>query len=201
MVAKMAEALDRLSGGRLILGLGGGYSDQEFRAFGLRVPTAREKVDGMAEAIQIAHGLWSEPAFTLDGRHHRTVAAPLEPKPAHHIPIWLGTFGPRALTITGRLADGWIPSLGNAPPEQIPAMRDRSCAAPKMPEGIPAQSGACTTCGSGSVPRRMTLRSFPARCTPSSSGFSASWNSASPVSISPRTGPAVTSRSSDWPPR
>lgn len=125
MVAKMAESLDRLSGGRLILGLGGGYSDQEFRAFGLPVPTAREKVDGLAEAIQIAHGLWSEPAFTLDGRHHRTVAAPLEPKPAHHIPIWLGTFGPRALIVTGRLADGWIPSLGNAPPEQIPAMRDR----------------------------------------------------------------------------
>ncbi len=124
MVAKMAS-LDRLSAGRLILGLGGGYSDQEFRASGLPDPTAREKVDGLAEAIQIAHGLWSEPAFTLDGRHHRTVAAPLEPKPAHHIPIWLGTFGPRALIVTGRLADGWIPSLGNAPPEQIPAMRDR----------------------------------------------------------------------------
>ena len=51
MVAKMAETFDRLSGGRLILGLGGGYSDDEFRAFGLRVPTAREKVDGLAEAI------------------------------------------------------------------------------------------------------------------------------------------------------
>src|SRR5882757_854771 len=52
MVAKMAETLDRLSGGRLILGLGGGYSDDEFRAFGLPVPTPREKVDGMTEAIE-----------------------------------------------------------------------------------------------------------------------------------------------------
>src|SRR5882672_1842933 len=46
VVAKMAETFDRLSGGRLILGLGGGHSDEEFRAFGLRVPSARDKVDG-----------------------------------------------------------------------------------------------------------------------------------------------------------
>src|SRR5918996_4914281 len=64
VLAKMAETLDRLSGGRLILGLGGGYSDEEFRAFGLRVPTAREKVDGLADAIAIARGLWAEPRFT-----------------------------------------------------------------------------------------------------------------------------------------
>src|SRR4051812_4572240 len=44
MVAKMAETLDRLSGGRLILGLGGGYADEEFRAFGLTVPSPRDKV-------------------------------------------------------------------------------------------------------------------------------------------------------------
>src|SRR5882757_273814 len=122
MVAKMAETLDRLSGGRLILGLGGGYSDAEFRAFGLTVPTPREKVDGLAEAIQITRGLWSQPRFSFSGRLYQTAAADLEPKPAHHIPIWLGTFGDRALTVTGRLADGWIPSLGMAPPERIPAM-------------------------------------------------------------------------------
>jgi alkanesulfonate monooxygenase SsuD/methylene tetrahydromethanopterin reductase-like flavin-dependent oxidoreductase (luciferase family) len=125
MVAKMAETFDRLSGGRLILGLGGGYSDEEFRAFGLTVPTPREKVDGLAEAIQITRGLWSQPRFTFSGLLYQTVGAEMEPKPAHHIPIWLGTFGDRALTLTGRLADGWIPSLGMAPPERIPAMRAR----------------------------------------------------------------------------
>jgi alkanesulfonate monooxygenase SsuD/methylene tetrahydromethanopterin reductase-like flavin-dependent oxidoreductase (luciferase family) len=52
MVAKMAESLDRLSGGRLILGLGGGYSDAEFRAFGLTVPSPRDKVDGLQEAVE-----------------------------------------------------------------------------------------------------------------------------------------------------
>ena len=129
MVAKMAESLDRLSGGRLILGLGGGYSDDEFRAFGLQVPTPREKVEGLEEAMRIARGLWSERSFTFEGRHHRVVAADVEPKPGRRIPIWLGTFGKRALEVTGRLADGWIPTLSVAPPDVIPQMRDRVLAA------------------------------------------------------------------------
>lgn len=129
MVAKMAETLHRLSGGRLILGLGGGYSDEEFRAFGLRVPTPGEKVDGLAEAIQIMRGLWAEPEFTFAGEHYRTEAAPMEPKPVSPIPIWLGTFGPRALAVTGRLADGWIPSMSFAPPDQAVQMRARIMAA------------------------------------------------------------------------
>jgi probable F420-dependent oxidoreductase len=129
MVAKMAESLSRLSGGRLILGLGGGYSDEEFRAFGLGVPTPRDKVDGMEEAIRIARGMWSEPSFTFDGRLYRTEAADISPTPDRPIPIWLGTYGPRALAVTGRLADGWIPSLSSAPPDQVVGMRDRVRAA------------------------------------------------------------------------
>jgi alkanesulfonate monooxygenase SsuD/methylene tetrahydromethanopterin reductase-like flavin-dependent oxidoreductase (luciferase family) len=129
MVAKMAETLDRLSGGRLILGLGGGFSDDEFRAFGLRVPSPRDKVDGLEEAIRIIRGLWSERAFTFHGRLFHTEVADVEPKPEHRIPIWLGTYGPRALQVTGRLADGWIPSQGFAPPEEVTGMRAKVMAA------------------------------------------------------------------------
>ncbi|MGH2776672.1 MAG: LLM class flavin-dependent oxidoreductase [Actinomycetota bacterium] len=125
VLAKMAATLDRMSGGRLILGLGGGYADEEFRAFGLGVPSARDKIEGLEEAIHIAHGLWTERSFSFDGKHYRTDVAELEPKPNRRIPIWLGTFGPRALAVTGRLADGWIPSLEQAPPERVPAMRER----------------------------------------------------------------------------
>ena len=129
IVAKMAETFDRLSNGRLILGLGGGYSDEEFRAFGLPVPTARQKVDGLADAIANARGLWSEPDFSYAGPVHRTEGAHVSPRPQHRIPIWLGTFGDRALAVTGRLADGWIPSLGSAPPDRVPALRDKILAA------------------------------------------------------------------------
>jgi alkanesulfonate monooxygenase SsuD/methylene tetrahydromethanopterin reductase-like flavin-dependent oxidoreductase (luciferase family) len=139
MVAKMAETLDRLSAGRLILGLGGGYSDNEFRAFGLGVPSPRDKVDGLADAIHIIRGLWSQSNFTYDGRLHHTDGADLEPKPEHRIPIWLGTFGNRALAVTGRLADGWIPSYGYAPPDKIEAMRKRVLAAAQSAGRDPAE--------------------------------------------------------------
>jgi probable F420-dependent oxidoreductase len=125
VVAKMAETFDRLSAGRLILGLGGGYMDEEFRAFGAGERTPRDKIDGLEEAVRIVRGLWLEPGFSFTGRFARVEEARVEPRPEHPIPIWLGTYGPRALDLTGRLADGWIPTLELAPPEQVGAMRDR----------------------------------------------------------------------------
>lgn len=129
VVAKMAETLDRLSDGRLILGLGGGYSDEEFEAFGLSAPDPRAKIEGLEEAVRVIRGLWSEVSLTFEGSHHRTRGARLEPKPDHPIPIWLGTYGPRALEVTGRVADGWIPSYGYAPAERLPGMLARVRAA------------------------------------------------------------------------
>ena len=129
VLAKMAETLDRLSGGRLILGLGGGAVDDEFRAFGFDVRSPRDKVAGLEDAVTVIRGLWSEPSFSFEGRLYRTVGAEVEPKPEHHIPIWLGTFGKRGLAVTGRLADGWIPSLGYAPPGGIEGMHERVLAA------------------------------------------------------------------------
>jgi alkanesulfonate monooxygenase SsuD/methylene tetrahydromethanopterin reductase-like flavin-dependent oxidoreductase (luciferase family) len=78
----------------------------------------------MEEAIRILRGLWSETDFTFQGRLYRTEGARLEPKPSRPIPIWLGTYGPRALAVTGRLADGWIPTFELAPPERVTGMRD-----------------------------------------------------------------------------
>ncbi len=125
MVAKMAESLDRLSDGRLILGIGAGGSDQEFHAFGLPVPSPKDKIEGLEEAVRIIRGLWTSNGFTFAGRHHQTHAAGIEPKPDRRIPIWLGTLGKHSLAVTGRVADGWIPTLEMAPPAAIPAMRDR----------------------------------------------------------------------------
>jgi alkanesulfonate monooxygenase SsuD/methylene tetrahydromethanopterin reductase-like flavin-dependent oxidoreductase (luciferase family) len=125
MVAKLAASLDLLSGGRFILGLGGGYSDQEISALGAPVLSPAEKVDGLAEAIQVIRGAWTRAGYTQDGCHHSVRDLEMEPKPIRPVPVWLGTFGPRALTVTGRLADGWIPSLVYMPVDEIPAMRRR----------------------------------------------------------------------------
>ncbi|UBU17875.1 LLM class flavin-dependent oxidoreductase [Nonomuraea gerenzanensis] len=175
MVAKMSETFDRLSGGRLILGLGGGYSDEEFRAFGMRVPSAREKVDGLAEAIQITRGLWSEPSFTFKGLHHHTEEAHIEPKPARRIPIWLGTFGPRALAVTGRLADGWIPSYSFAGPDEVKVMRERVLTAAReagrAPEEITCAYNVAIRVDERARPDAGTLAGSPALLIDALKGF------------------------------
>ena len=139
LVAKLATSLDLLSGGRFILGLGAGYSDQEIAALGAPPLSPAEKVDGLAEAIQIIRGAWTQPGYTQQGRQHSAQDLELAPRPAQPTPIWLGTFGPRALAVTGRLADGWIPSLGYRPIEEIPAMRRRIDAAAEAAGRDPAQ--------------------------------------------------------------
>lgn len=123
MIAKAAESLARLSSGRLILGLGAGSNDDELTSYGAGTLSPAEKVRGLEEALEIIRRLWVAPSVTYAGRLHHVEAALLEPKPAQPIPIWLGTFGRRALELTGRLADGWIPSLGYVPDEQLVQMR------------------------------------------------------------------------------
>jgi probable F420-dependent oxidoreductase len=142
LVAKMAETLHRLSGGRLILGLGAGSAPEEFRALGLDVPGLGDRVTGLDEAIRVIRGAWAETSSTFEGAWHRSDRLQLEPKPASPIPIWLGTVGRRGLSTVGRLADGWIPSLSDAPPDQVLGMlaqiADACAAAGRRPGDVAA---------------------------------------------------------------
>jgi alkanesulfonate monooxygenase SsuD/methylene tetrahydromethanopterin reductase-like flavin-dependent oxidoreductase (luciferase family) len=138
MVAKTAASLDQLTGGRLILGLGAGHSDQEIRAVGGPVPSGIDKIHDLADAVRIIRGAWTTRNFTHHGHRLGAYDLEMEPKPHRPIPIWLGTFGPRALVITGELADGWIPSHSHAPPDRIPAMRRRIDAAAESAGRDPA---------------------------------------------------------------
>ncbi len=70
VTAKMAESLHRLSGGRFILGIGAGASNDEAGAFGLPVRSPKEKIDALEEALGIIVGLWTEDGFTYEGRHY-----------------------------------------------------------------------------------------------------------------------------------
>jgi len=161
VVAKMAETLDRLSGGRLVLALGGGAASngEAFGAFGLARRSARETVQATEEAIDVIRGLWERPAFSYPGAHFTTVAADLQPKPARPIPIWLGAFGPRMLDLVGRKADGWLPSLFLLEPEQayrgLDRVRRAASRAGRDPEeltygynvGVLVKGGAASTRG------------------------------------------------------
>jgi alkanesulfonate monooxygenase SsuD/methylene tetrahydromethanopterin reductase-like flavin-dependent oxidoreductase (luciferase family) len=124
LVAKAAESLQRLSGGRLVLGLGAGYSDAEIRAAGGPDPAPGAKMDGLEDVVAIVRGAWTQRDVSYHGGVYSVDDLDLEPKPAWPIPIWLGAVGPRGLVLTGRVADGWIPFLRFAGPDRIPQMLD-----------------------------------------------------------------------------
>jgi alkanesulfonate monooxygenase SsuD/methylene tetrahydromethanopterin reductase-like flavin-dependent oxidoreductase (luciferase family) len=113
VMAKAAASLDVLSGGRFELGLGaGGYFDP-IVGFGGPRRTPGESVEALDEAIDVIRLLWSEErSVSFEGKHYRLHDARPGPLPAHPIGIWLGAFMPRMLRLTGRKADGWLPSLG-----------------------------------------------------------------------------------------
>jgi len=113
VIAKSAASLDVLSGGRVELGLGAGAFWDAVEAMGGPRRTPKESVDALQEAITIVRAFWSgERSVSVEGEHYRLTGAHPGPAPAHPIRIWLGAYGPRMLRMTGRLADGWLPSLG-----------------------------------------------------------------------------------------
>lgn len=115
VLARSAASLDLLSGGRVELGLGAGAFWDAIEAMGGRRLGPGAAVQALAEAIDVIRQLWDTDArggARVDGEFHRVRGAKRGPAPAHDIGIWLGAYRPRMLGLTGRLADGWLPSLG-----------------------------------------------------------------------------------------
>jgi alkanesulfonate monooxygenase SsuD/methylene tetrahydromethanopterin reductase-like flavin-dependent oxidoreductase (luciferase family) len=112
MMAKAAASLDVLSGGRFELGLGAGSFWDAIAAYGGPRRQPRDALAALEEAISVIHLVWSgERNLRFSGSHYRLAGAHSGPVPVHPIGIWLGVYGPRALQLAGRLADGWLPSL------------------------------------------------------------------------------------------
>jgi len=125
-LAKLAASLDVMSGGRFELGLGAGAFWDGVAAMGGPRRAPGESVEALEEAIGIIRRYWSgERSMSYDGRHYRLDGLHPGPPPAHEIGIWIGAYKPRMLDLTGRLADGWLPSYGGAPPETVPEMTKR----------------------------------------------------------------------------
>ena len=112
MMAKAAASLDVLSGGRFELGLGAGNFWDAIAAYGGPRRQPRDALAALEEAISVIRLVWSgERNLRFSGTHYRLAGAHSGPVPVHPIGIWLGVYGPRALQLAGRLADGWLPSL------------------------------------------------------------------------------------------
>ena len=114
VIARASVTIDLLSGGRFELGLGAGGFWQAIEAVGGRRLTPGESVTALEEAVQVIRELWSaEPGGArVDGEFYAVRGAKRGPRAAHEIGISLGAYGPRMLRLTGRVADGWVPSYG-----------------------------------------------------------------------------------------
>jgi alkanesulfonate monooxygenase SsuD/methylene tetrahydromethanopterin reductase-like flavin-dependent oxidoreductase (luciferase family) len=120
VLAKAAATLDILSGGRLELGLGAGGFWPAIKAYGGPVRTPGESVSALEEAIQVIRLLWSgQHGIRFEGRFYQLEGAHSGPVPVHPMGIWLGAYRPRMLSLIGRLADGWVPSLGYVKPPDL----------------------------------------------------------------------------------
>jgi alkanesulfonate monooxygenase SsuD/methylene tetrahydromethanopterin reductase-like flavin-dependent oxidoreductase (luciferase family) len=112
VLAKAAASLDLLSGGRAELGLGAGGFWDAIGAYGGPRRGPGDALAALAEAIEVIRLVWSgQRNLRFEGEHYRLAGAQSGPVPAHPVGIWLGVYGPKALRLAGRVADGWVPSL------------------------------------------------------------------------------------------
>lgn len=110
VVAKMAATIDHVSNGRLILGMGAGWFEQESTAYGMPFYTVGGRARRLDESLQVMKLLFTQERSSFSGRYYRLVDAPFEPKTVQrpHPPILIGGVGPKLLQpIVARHADIW----------------------------------------------------------------------------------------------
>lgn len=109
VLAKAITAIDLLSGGRAAIGLGGGWAEVEYKAYGIPFPGAGVRLDQLDEAAACVRGLLHDEVTTFEGRHLSLDSARNDPRPAQSkIPIWIGGAGEKkTLRVAARHADGW----------------------------------------------------------------------------------------------
>ncbi|MFI7604987.1 LLM class flavin-dependent oxidoreductase [Micromonospora sp. NPDC049366] len=114
VLARSAASLDLLSGGRFELGIGAGGFWDAIAAMGGRRLSPGQAVQALDEAIQVIREVWAADkpgGIRVDGEYYQVRGAKRGPAPAHDVKIWVGAYKPRMLRLTGRVADGWLPTL------------------------------------------------------------------------------------------
>jgi len=134
MLAKLAATVDEISGGRLILGLGAGWNETEFRAFGFPFD---HRISRFEEAFTIVRTLLRDGSIDFDGRFFQARDCELQPKPARPggPPLMVGSVGPRMLDITlphVELWNVWYRDSNNSPAGLEPILRDLDAACRKV---------------------------------------------------------------------
>ena len=108
LLAKIAAGVDRMSGGRLEFGVGAGWKEVEYKAYGYDFPPAPVRVDELVDTLKICTRLWREDNATYHGKRYSIDDAPSAPKPVQSpLPIWIGGSMPRIFRIAAKYAD-WM---------------------------------------------------------------------------------------------
>ena len=132
VVAKMAAQVDIISNGRLLLGMGSGWQENEHEAYGIPYYTMRERLERLDEACHVMKSLWTERRSTYKGRFYELSDAPLEPKPVQkpHPELMIGGGGEKVtLRIVAKHADRWNIWGGPKTVAKKGAILDEHCAA------------------------------------------------------------------------
>ncbi|HEX3326793.1 MAG TPA: LLM class flavin-dependent oxidoreductase [Actinomycetota bacterium] len=116
LLAKMASTAQAVSGGRVVLGVGAGWYDREYQAFGYPID---HRVDRFEEALQIIVPLVRGDSVSFDGRYYTTRDAALLPPPAPSIPVLVAAKGSRMLRLTARYADAWNTAWFGTPTDEL----------------------------------------------------------------------------------
>jgi F420-dependent oxidoreductase-like protein len=122
-LAKAVTAADHISDGRVSLGLGAGWHEREHEAYGFGFPPVRERMDRLAEQLEIVHGHWAPGPFSFSGRHYELRELDAQPKPVQrpHPPLIMGGgAGPRSAALAARWADEY-----NTVEATVDEIRDR----------------------------------------------------------------------------
>jgi coenzyme F420-dependent glucose-6-phosphate dehydrogenase len=139
LVAQGFGTLERMNPGRTFIGLGSGEALNEVPV-GMDWPPPREKVERLAEALEIMHRLYDGERLEQDGRYFRLRGAQLHTRPERRPPFYVSAFGPKAAKLAGRLGDGlWTLADPERVPDLIDAYRGAAEDAGKQPGEIVLQ--------------------------------------------------------------
>jgi F420-dependent oxidoreductase-like protein len=107
LLANIASSIDNISGGRLYFGIGAGWKEVEYRAYGYPFPRPAARIRQLEETIEIAKRMWTEEKATFRGRHYGVEDALCYPHPVQEpqIPIWVGGTGDLTLKVAAKHAD------------------------------------------------------------------------------------------------
>ncbi|MDE0078797.1 MAG: LLM class flavin-dependent oxidoreductase [Caldilineaceae bacterium] len=107
-LAKMAATAQAFSGGRVVIGIGAGWNEEEYLGYGWPFPRARVRIEQLAEAIQIMRAMWTDTPVNFAGKHYQLENAYCEPKPEIVPPVMVGGGGERyLLRVVAEHADWW----------------------------------------------------------------------------------------------